>query len=66
MSQFLVATLVVTLMTGISTTQVRAAVNCSYDVCLKLCAKGGATGIGCNTWCSKAMTERRNNGQCKK
>jgi hypothetical protein len=43
-----------------------AGVNCSYDACLKECLHRGATGNGCNKWCSDAMTERKNAGQCKK
>ena len=42
-----------------------AGVNCSYDACLKQCTKS-ATPNGCSKWCTDAMTERKNAGQCKK
>ena len=43
-----------------------ATVNCSYEACLKECVRRGTTANGCNKWCSDAMTERKNAGQCKK
>ena len=44
---------------------IAAGVNCSYEACLKECVRRGATDTGCNNWCSNAMTERKNAGQCK-
>ena len=44
---------------------IAAGVNCSYEACIKQCTKG-ATPNGCSKWCTDAMTERRNAGQCKK
>jgi hypothetical protein len=44
---------------------VAAGVNCSYEACVKQCTKG-ATPNGCSKWCTDAMTERKNAGQCKK
>ena len=43
-----------------------AGVNCSYDACIKECVQKGAHVSGCTKWCSDAMTERKNAGQCKK
>jgi hypothetical protein len=43
-----------------------AGVNCSYDACIKECVHKGSTSNGCSKWCSDAMTERKNAGQCKK
>ena len=42
-----------------------AAVNCSYDACLKQCAKDGATNSGCSQFCTKAIRDRKFAGQCK-
>ena len=42
-----------------------AGVNCSYDACIKECERRGASGNGCNNWCTNAMKERKNAGQCK-
>ena len=44
---------------------IAAGVNCSYEACVKQCTKG-ATPNGCSKWCTDAMTERKNAGQCKK
>jgi hypothetical protein len=40
------------------------AVNCSYPVCLKECARM-AGGTQCSSWCDKTLAERRSSGQCK-
>jgi hypothetical protein len=47
-----------------STNAQAAGVNCSYDVCLKLCAKNGGS-AGCSKWCTDTLAERRRSGQCK-
>jgi hypothetical protein len=40
------------------------AVNCSYPVCLKECARM-AGGTQCSNWCDKTLAQRRSSGQCK-
>ena len=43
-----------------------ATVNCSYEICMKECVRGGTTSNGCAKWCGDRITERKNAGQCKK
>jgi hypothetical protein len=42
-----------------------AGVNCSYNACIKECERRGATGNGCSNWCTNAIRDRKNAGQCK-
>jgi hypothetical protein len=68
MKQLLIAAYAVAIIAGVnvlSPTQAAAAVNCSYDACLKQCAKDGATNSGCSNFCTKAMRDRKFAGQCK-
>jgi hypothetical protein len=58
----LIATLAATLF--FPTIASAAKVNCSYDACLKECKHRGASNNGCSNWCSNAITERQNAGQC--
>jgi hypothetical protein len=67
MKQLLIAACAVAIIAGVnvlSPTQA-AAVNCSYDACLKECTKDGATNSGCSNFCTKTIRDRKFAGQCK-
>ena len=66
LATFAVAVLWGALMVFMAGAAKAASVNCSYDNCIKECVQEGAHGSGCTKWCSDAMTERKNAGQCKK
>ena len=57
--------LLLSLVLVVSTVTGASAVNCSYAACLTQCQKG-ATPNGCSKWCTDAIQERKNAGQCKK
>ena len=61
--RLLVAALIATALVAPSTA-LAAKVNCSYDACVKVCQRRGATTNGCSLWCTNALSERQNAGQC--
>jgi hypothetical protein len=67
MKQLLIAAYAVAIIAGVNVLfQTKAAaVNCSYDACIKQCSKDGATNSGCSNFCTKAMRDRKFAGQCK-
>jgi hypothetical protein len=67
MKQLLIAVYAVAVITGVNvlSSAQAAAVNCSYDACIKQCSKDGATNSGCSNFCTKAMRDRKFAGQCK-
>jgi hypothetical protein len=46
-------------------TKASAAVNCSFDVCMKICTKNRSTPVGCGGYCTKTIQSRTVAGQCK-
>jgi hypothetical protein len=49
----------------VASSAIAAGVNCSYPACIKECERRGANGNGCSNWCTNAMKDRKNAGQCK-